>query len=509
MTKNLYACFLATFILSTNSILPAEPQKDMAYNMSQSAVRGAMEEISRQLNNSSPETTKKIIRDLLAGGFSAISDALKGKELKELNKNAIPAISEAMATISKGIQSGTDESVKILNKTMADGSKEFGIGLNDVATNTGKQMQETFKEGGDLDKGISQGVSIYTRNINRGIQSLVHNNMMKAGGIAVATSTTLFIAQYGIPLAFRMIERALLKPKLIISSSKKSLYQKLFGPKAQETPMIFTPWLQDRLDNIIKVTSTISKKIKEGKSNVKYRNLLLYGAPGTGKTLFATELAKRSGLEYACMSGSSFSKFKDGEGIEALDELFAWANKSKNGLLIFIDEAETFLSKRENMDPQSKSYLLLNNFLNYTGTRSNKFMIVFATNHKDVLDSAMDRRIDDLIEMPLPGLEERVRILNLYKDIILMDLKQNEPCFVQSVSSVLTQRTIEEMAIKTQGLSGGDLEGIINTIKTDADILDPAIVTHHLINTVIEQAMAKHKAFSKNRMSYLASTKNG
>jgi ATPase family AAA domain-containing protein 3A/B len=225
---------------------------------------------------------------------------------------------------------------------------------------------------------------------------------------------------------------------------------------------------------------------------------MLYGPPGTGKTLFATELAKRCGMEYAFMSGSSFSKFKDGEGIEALDELFAWANKS-SGLLIFIDEAETFLSKRENMDPQSKAYLLLNNFLNYTGTRSNKFMVVFATNHKDALDSAMYRRIDDLIEMPLPGLNERIRILNLYKDIILLDTAQNEKNFVSSVVQVLNENKIANIAQKTKGFSGSELEGIMNNIKTGADILDPSILTNSFVDSVVQQSIDKYIAFTSGK----------
>jgi ATPase family AAA domain-containing protein 3A/B len=323
-------------------------------------------------------------------------------------------------------------------------------------------------------------------------------NLMIGGGLTIAIGVTSLIARHGIDFAYTMIKQALTTPKLIIASSKKSMYQRLlslFRQEAPETPMIFDPILEARLNKIAKVTSTIHAKIKQGKSNIKYRNLMLYGPPGTGKTMFATELAKRSGLEYAFMSGSSFSKFKEGGAIEALDELFSWANKS-NGLLIFIDEAESFLSKRENMDPQSKAYQVLNNFLNYTGTSSNKFMLVFATNHKDSLDSAMYRRINDLVEMPLPGLSERVRVLTLYKNKILMDVKQNGQLFVNSVATVLNQKAIWTIANKTKGLSNGDLEAIINSIKTDADIMEPSVVTTDLVDTVVQQAIDKHVAFT-------------
>jgi len=301
------------------------------------------------------------------------------------------------------------------------------------------------------------------------------------------------------------------RPKLIIESSQLTMQEKIralfFTPEKKKPmeAMVFNSSLKKYLDDIVAITSKSHAKIKAGKTNVKYRNLMLYGPPGTGKTMFAKELARCSGLEFACMSGSSFSKFKDGEAIEALDELFAWA-KSCKGLILFIDEAETFLSKRDNMDPQSKAYQLLNNFLNYTGQRNSNFMIVFATNHKDVLDSAMYRRIDDLVEMPLPCRKQRLDTLTLYKNKILMDTKQNERSLTISVARLLNNAMIEQIALDTKGLSYGDLEGIMNNIQTEADILDRPVVSVDLIETVVNRAVKKHQDFTNG--NYLGFIEN-
>lgn len=441
-------------------------------------------------------------RSAVLGAMAGVNESIDTKNFsRELSQNVADGVlSGFRGSLDKGGE--FDKFVGATGTTMRRNmnglTAEVMTGFGESADIAGKQAQETFKEGSELDKGAQAGVSLATRHYNRALQGIVHNNAMKLGAIVVGTAAAYFIVKYTVPLAFKMIERALMRPKLIIESSKKTMYQKftsLFGSSVSITPMVFAPHLEERLHKIVTVTSTINAKIAQGKSNVQYRNLMLYGPPGTGKTMFAMELAKRSGLEYAIMSGSSFAKFKDGEGIEALDELFAWANKSK-GLLIFIDEAETFLSKRENMDPQSKAYQLLNNFLNYTGKRSNKFMLVFATNHKEVLDEAMYRRIDDLVEMPLPGRAERIRVLKLYTDKILMDEKQNGKLFVDSVVSVLTSQKIESIADKTKGLSGGDLEGVINSIKTDTDIMEPAVVTHDIVDTVVQQAVEKQLAFT-------------
>ncbi len=409
------------------------------------AARGFFTEWGKVIQNASPETTQAFLNSILKG----FSQSLTGDEFKKLCEN----------------------------------------------------LQKSFDKESDAQQAANSIIDFNTGNINRFVNNGILNNVTKLQGILITSAIIFFTAQYGIPMALRMIERQLMRPKLIISSSKKGFFSSIFGSKEAQNPMIFSPDVDKRLENIVQVTKTIHTKIKSGATNVKYRNLMLYGAPGTGKTLFATELAKRSGLEYVSMSGSSFSKFKDGEGIEALDQLFAWANKTQ-GLLIFIDEAESFLSMRENMDPQSKGYQILNNFLNYTGTRSNKFMLVFATNHKDALDSAMHRRIDDLIELPLPQQAERVKILNLYKDIILMDKKQNDAAFIQSVQKILTPTTIEQIAQKTNGLSAGELEGIINTLKTDADTLNPCAITNELIDTVVTQAVEKHQAFLMKKSKF-------
>jgi len=397
--------------------------------------------------------------------------------------NSVPAIKGSEYNKGKNFAMGAMDGIGASLNRIRDGLPVF-------LANLGQGLKGGFEQGSELDNGMRQAFGNVTQ--------IMMENQLKLAVVGLGVTITFLVAHYGIPLVFRMIEKALNTPKLIIASSKKTMIQyisSLFNSKTPQVPMVFAPKLEDRLNKIVQVTSTINTKIKQGKTNVKYRNLMLYGPPGTGKTMFAQELARRSGMEYAFMSGSSFSKFKDGEGIQALDELFAWAKKSK-GLLIFIDEAETFLSKRENMDPQSKAYQLLNNFLNYTGERSNKFMLVFATNHKEALDSAMYRRIDDLIQMPLPGKDARMGILNLYIHKILMDEKQNGKEFVASVIKVLTPAKIEEIAIKTKGLSGGDLEGIINAIKTDTDISNPAIITQKLVDTIVLQAIEKHIAFT-------------
>lgn len=387
--------------------------------------------------------------------------------------------------------------VKGLSKELKDSKvvDEFAGSLNKALKNLTDRFSTNVKDTIGADSKFAQEI----KSAKDYLDTFILGSMVKTGIVAVGITAAL----YSVPFAVRTVERKMTRPKLIIESSQLTAMEKLqslfiTAKKKPMEPMVYSPSLKKYLDDIVKVTTSINSKIKAGKTNVKYRNLLLYGPPGTGKTMFAKELAKQSGLEYACMSGSSFSKFKDGEGIEALDELFQWAQES-NGLIIFIDEADTFLSKRDNMDPQSKAYQLLNNFLNYTGQRSDKFMLVFATNHQHVLDSAMYRRIDDAIEMPLPSKMQRIDALILYKNKILMDLQQNGKLFVDSVEKHLNKKTIDAIAEQTKGLSYGDLEGIINTLKTDSDILQKPVLNEEVIKIVVDRFVKKHQNFTDGK----------
>ncbi|MBV8661112.1 MAG: AAA family ATPase [Candidatus Dependentiae bacterium] len=398
--------------------------------------------------------------------------------------------------LSNGLVKGLNDNLKN-NKAIDDLTKNINKSVKQMSDGIGKDLNASIGENSELGKNTQKTINYYTNLVKGAYDSAVLGSMIKTGAVLIVTTAAL----YSIPFAIRTIERQMKRPKLIIESSQLTTMEQLQAlfstPKNKEpmAAMVFNPSLKKYLDDIVKIVAKSHAKIKAGKTNIKYRNLMLYGPPGTGKTMFAKELARCSGLEFASMSGSSFSKFQEGEAIEALDELFAWAQRC-NGLMIFIDEAEAFLSKRENMDPQSKAYQLLNNFLNYTGQRSNKFMIVFATNHKDVLDSAMYRRIDDLIEMPLPSKKQRIDTLILYKNKILMDLKQNEKSLTKSVDHFLTPAVIEQIAQQTKGLSYGELEGIMNNIKTEADILDKPEVNASLIRTVVDRVVKKHQDFT-------------
>jgi len=145
---------------------------------------------------------------------------------------------------------------------------------------------------------------------------------------------------------------------------------------------------------------------------------MLYGKPGTGKTLFAEKLARESNMDFAVMSGPSFDQFKPADAVVEIKNLFSWANRKKRGLLLFVDEADSFLEDRTTLDPERVR--VLNEWLNQTGTESRKFMCVYETNRPEVLDPAVQSRITRSIEMTPPSTPEILRMLEQYLELYVI-----------------------------------------------------------------------------------------
>lgn len=154
-----------------------------------------------------------------------------------------------------------------------------------------------------------------------------------------------------------------------------------------------------------------------------FRNLLFHGPPGTGKTLFAKKLALRSGMDYCIITGADLAPMAN-QAVLELNNMFDWAEKTKGGMILFIDEADAFLRKRKGGDPISENLRnCINAFLYRTGTQTDKFMLVLATNNPESLDEAVYDRLDEMVHFTHPGQEERENLLFMYFTQYCKDIK--------------------------------------------------------------------------------------
>ncbi|MEQ8199480.1 MAG: AAA family ATPase, partial [Clostridiaceae bacterium] len=183
------------------------------------------------------------------------------------------------------------------------------------------------------------------------------------------------------------------------------------------------------------------------------KGVILYGEPGTGKTLLAKAVAGEANVPFYAMSGSDFMQMYVGVGASRIRDLFKKAKESSSGkALIFIDEIDAIGKKRDG-SKQSSGSDERDQTLNALLTEMSGFgekegiVVIAATNRLDILDPALLRpgRFDRHIEVSLPDINAREKILMLHLG--------NKP---------YDHINIRELAEKTAYFSGAKLESLIN-----------------------------------------------
>ncbi len=149
------------------------------------------------------------------------------------------------------------------------------------------------------------------------------------------------------------------------------------------------------------------------------KGVLLYGAPGTGKTLLAKAVAHSTKASFIRIIGSELVQKYIGEGARMVRELFELA-KEKSPSIIFIDEIDSIGAKRldsitsGDREVQRTLVQLLAEMDGFD-PRGN-VRILAATNRPDILDPALLRpgRFDRIIKVPMPNAEARTEILKIH-----------------------------------------------------------------------------------------------
>ncbi len=140
------------------------------------------------------------------------------------------------------------------------------------------------------------------------------------------------------------------------------------------------------------------------------QKILLYGPPGCGKTLGAERLAWNTGLPLLKVRFDAMVSSFLGETASNLRLVFDEA--LKNPCLLFIDECDSIAKSREDYQEVGEVKRVVNTFLQILDEyQPSSGLLVAATNLNKTLDTALWRRFDDLIEVPLPGKEELEFIL--------------------------------------------------------------------------------------------------
>ncbi|WCJ24923.1 AAA-type ATPase family protein [Euphorbia peplus] len=371
------------------------------------------------------------------------------------------------------------------------------------------------KINGEKDKWVT-AINTAFSHIEGGFRTILtdRNKLIMGVGGVTALAAGVYTTREGARVTWGYINRILGQPSLIRESSiarfplsgalsnirnNVSKYStatgeaKPFETKSGFKNIILHPSLQKRIEHLARATS--NTKTHEA----PFRNMMFYGPPGTGKTMVAREIARKSGLDYAMMTGGDVAPLGT-QAVTKIHQIFDWAKKSRKGLLLFIDEADAFLSERNSTHMSEAQRSALNALLFRTGDQSRDIVLVLATNRPGDLDSAITDRIDEVIEFPIPGEEERFKLLNLYLNKYLSDETKD----VSSWRSWLNKKTqtitikdisedmIREAAKKTEGFSGREIAKLMASVQAAVYGQPDCILDSQLFMEVVDYKVAEH-----------------
>eukprot|EP00732_Lithocolla_globosa_P004527 Lithocolla_globosa_v1_NODE_4225_length_1483_cov_44.188375.p1 type:complete len:445 gc:universal NODE_4225_length_1483_cov_44.188375:59-1393(+) len=179
------------------------------------------------------------------------------------------------------------------------------------------------------------------------------------------------------------------------------------------------------------------------------KGVILYGAPGTGKTLLAKAVANQTSATFLRVVGSELIQKYLGDGPKLVRELFRVAEENAPSI-VFIDEIDAVGTKRYDStsggerEIQRTMLELLNQLDGFDARGDVK--VLMATNRIDSLDPALIRpgRIDRKIEFPLPDEKTKRRILNIHT----------------SRMTLAEDVDIEELVMSKEDLSGADIKAV-------------------------------------------------
>ncbi|MFH1641274.1 MAG: CDC48 family AAA ATPase [Nanoarchaeota archaeon] len=402
------------------------------------------------------------------------------KKFEEAQKNApsIIFIDEIDAIASKREETKGEVERRVVAQLLAnmDGLQSRGKVVVIAATNVPNILDPALRRPGRFDREIEIGVpskegrlnilKIHTRNMPlakdvnlKELSGIIHG-FVGADVASLAKESAMVVLRRVLPDikldADETIPKEILE-QLRISQKDFKEALKVVRPSALREVLIEKPntkWTDiGGLDSVKQeLVEAVEWPLKHPEAFKRMgvkppKGILLYGAPGTGKTLLAKATAGESEANFISVKGPELLSKWVGESEKAVREIFKKARQT-SPTIIFFDEIDSLAPKRGSHQGGSHvTETVVNQMLTEMDglEEMHDVMVIAASNRPDIIDTSLLRpgRFDRMILAPVPDEKARLEIFKVHT--------KNMP---------LKNVSIESLAKKTQGYVGADIESI-------------------------------------------------
>jgi transitional endoplasmic reticulum ATPase len=411
--------------------------------------------------------------------FYGQSEANLRKKFEDAEKNAPSIIFideiDAIATKREEVHGEVEKRVVAQMLALMDGLNSRGKVIVIAATNVPNMLDPALRRPGRFDRELEIGVpdkvgrlnilKIHTRNMPLaktvnlpGIAEITYG-FVGADLSALAKEAAMIVLRRILPdlnlkedapIPIEVLE------KLTVTQKDFKDALKVVRPSAMREVLVEIPTVKwEDIGGMEPVKQELIEAVEWPLKNPKAfsrlgvkppRGILLYGAPGTGKTMLAKAVASESKANFILVKGPELLSKWVGESEKAMRKIFEKARQTAP-TIIFFDEIDSLVPRRGISADTNVTERLVNQMLTEMDGLLilNDVVIMGATNRPDMLDTALLRpgRFDRLILTPIPTIKEREEILKVHT--------KNMP---------LSGVNLKELAEKTEGYVGADLEAI-------------------------------------------------
>ncbi|ABR48536.1 AAA ATPase, central domain protein [Alkaliphilus metalliredigens QYMF] len=220
-------------------------------------------------------------------------------------------------------------------------------------------------------------------------------------------------------------------------------------PSGNFQSLIFSYNLTKEIDQFIAMAKNKEKLYSFGIESP--HSLLLYGVPGGGKTSIAKYISEKMELPLVTARLDSLISSLLGSTAKNIRRIFEFS--SKQPCILFLDEFDAIAKARDDKHELGELKRVVNTLLQNIDEFNNNNILIAATNHPDLLDSAIWRRFSTVIEVPVPAENEINELIKRFLGNMMYDFQDNTKLF-NNIQALL------------EGCSPADIKNIcINCMK--------------------------------------------